>query len=478
MRRHVVVISVVFALVVGAIVGVVALTTPVRRTPLGVAALSADEAALVTRYADHADSRLFVELVGADGATRWSDDLTPLRPAEVEGYTGVAATADLVLVLAADRAHVAWLGALDRATGVPRWWVALPEIAARDDGGRVGPMLVVDPPRVYAAREVVAPDGARSERLDAVTLADGHLAWSLGKAELGPGHLDVRLVGAGADARLVVATADGRPVRELDRATGRTTRTHPIGSILCASADGLVGLAKDQATWIPLAGGPAVALGPAEPGLAWNHTCGLRGGDVVMNLERTTGWSLRRVARADGHVVFDQALGLGPLPVEPVLTAPLAELPRFIPHALCGSDGVPWCELAVVDLDTGRVTEHHRLVYAGTLTPIIAPDRSLVWLDRAAALVAVDPATGRLGGAVGFVAGFEGSDGGLRSAEVRGDDLAGRALWRFGVDNAHPGDLPYAVLDLDPPKLRALNGALEADDAAARVREFLGPGRP
>ncbi|MFO0747198.1 MAG: hypothetical protein U1F43_16265 [Myxococcota bacterium] len=469
MRRNVVIPAVVFALVVGVVVAVVALTTPVRRFPVGGLALGGDAALLFTRYNDYGDSRFFAELVGVDGDARWSDDTTPVRGAEALGFTGAVQAGDSLVMLGVDKAGVEWLGALAAADGQPRWWIALPGLAGREAGGRIGPMLSSDGARVFVVHETKthfgADGGPTSDRLDVRALADGSALWSLGEAELGAGRLDVRRVGG----HLLVASAGGREVRDVDPATGKTLATLPFGNILCSGADGFAAVAEDRLTWVPLAPGAApVPLDLRDPGLSWSNTCGFRGDDLVVNLERPTGWSVVRVVRATGRVQFDLPLGTGVLGTEPVMTG--AQLPRFVPFAYCGSDGpVPWCELAIADVDLGRVSERHHVIRSGELVPIMTGERAWVWADFFATLVAVDPASGKLGAATRFA--------GIIGHDLRADDIAADRLWLLGMDHEHPGDLPFAVVDLKSGAVVRTNGPVEASDATATVPELMA-GRP
>ena len=468
-----VVMAVAVGLAVGAVLAYLALTTPLRRYPLGVAAGDHGEAVLVTRFSDYADSRAFVDLVGPDGP-RWSVDVTPVFGHDIDGNTSAALAGDQVIVIGVDRMDVQWVGALARADGAVRWWTALGGEGGRAGGGRIGPSLLVDDTFVYVIHELRDPEAPPrteedvekkrpepwSERVDAVSLSDGKLAWSyppLGKSS--KGALDARFVGSA----LWVTHADRSGAHAIDRTNGQVTRTLPLDQVLCASPRGFVAIVHGQAQWVPLAGAP-VPLQLGDVRLGFSSTCGFRGDDVVLTFLRASSWSVARVVLASGQVAWEQVIGPSPIVSDPVVVG--ATFPRMVPIGLCSASPYPgWCEAIVVDVDGGAITTRKRTPRVDArVVPLLTSERAFLWLPERELLVDIDD-HGRPAGSRRF--------GGIGVRDLASDDVHDGELWLAGHQAAHPGRVPWIAYDLERGAVVHQQGDVDIEDGAEVVGEML-----
>lgn len=475
-KRYLVVIAVGIGALFGCVVAYLALTTPVRRFPVGFAAAGGGEAVLLSRFSNYGDSRVFVDLVGPEGS-RWSQETTPVFLFDVAGWSGAAATDDLVLVLGVDRRDVQWVGALAKSHGQPRWWTPLGGEGGRWGGGRNGPSVLLDEQRAYIIHEVRDPkmptialiderkdEEPLAERVDVVSLADGRLLWTYpGPSMSSKGSLDLRLVGE----RLIITHADGVGTRELNARSGVIVRTLELDAVLCASPRGIVGVRKNVASWLPYEGA-AVPLALTDARFEFTTTCGFRGDDLVLSLQRAGAWSVARVDLASGQPKWERALGSGPSPMEPVVLD--ATLPQVMPLVLCAREPYPGrCDVITVDLDAGSLLGRRRTPrIEEVVTPLVTAERAWLWLPTFELLVALD-GHGQPSGAFRFT--------GLGVRELAADDVRDGRLWLAGRVAARPGEVPWAAFDLARDAVVAVHGDLVVDDGGALIPQLLSPVR-
>lgn len=426
---------------------------PAERFVFGAAAAGPDAALLLTRRNEDSSTAFWVEHVDVEGRVRWSAEVSPLEPHEALGFTGVAVAEDRVIVLARQGEREVAV-ALERASGRRLWETPLP--AVRQAGGRIGPTVLVDGPRVYLVRET--SDASRLvERIDAVALADGAALWTFEADRSG----DVHLLAPGR--LLVSGFGEGGSV--IDGASGAVSQTIALTRVACPLADGVLALHRGRATIVP--GAADAPVWRAEPDPNWRvdgGPCGLRGEDPVLGAHDAefTAAGLVRVDRRTGAPRWRLALGARQL--EPMVALD-GRLPRWLPVSAYGDDesGAPVRELMIVDLDAGAVAR--RSSTADHAEVIVTAERAFVWLRFRQILIGLDPETGALVGATSF-AGI--------SSEVRRDDFASGALWLHGMGWARPAGLPWAAVDLSTGRLIRANGSVTAGDASAQIRTALG----
>lgn len=425
---------------------------PAERFVFGAAAAGPDAALLLTRRNEEYSTAFWVEHVDVEGRVRWSAEVSPLEPHEALGFTGVAVAEDRVIVLARQGEREVAV-ALERASGRRLWEAPLP--AVRQAGGRIGPTVLVDGPRVYLVRETSAATGL-VERIDAVALADGAALWTFEADRNG----DVHLLAPG---RLLVS-GFGEDGSVIDGASGAVSQTVALTRVACPLADGVLALHLGRAVVVPgAADAPVWRAGPDPDWRVDGGPCGLRGEDPVLGAHDAefTAAGLVRVDRRTGSPRWQLALGARQL--EPMVTLD-GRLPRWLPVSAYGDDaGASVRELMIVDLDAGTIAR--RSSTADYAEVIVTAERAFVWLRFRQILIGLDPETGALAGATSF-AGI--------SSEIRRDDFASGALWLHGMGWARPAGLPWAAVDLSTGGLIRANGAVTASDASAQLRAALG----
>ncbi|MCC6625222.1 MAG: PQQ-binding-like beta-propeller repeat protein [Deltaproteobacteria bacterium] len=455
MKKHIILWSVAFGLVAGALLTMLVVLTPVRRFPAGVVAGGDDDAILLTRFNDIALERYFVERI-ADGEGAWSIETSPLLPAE--GFTTTAArvAVDRVALTGTDGQGVDFAFALALDDGRLLWRTALPGSGGADLSGRLAARVLVDDARAYVLHDVYGGAGFVVDRLDAVALDDGRLLWSLTDEDLGARRFDV--LRRGAD--LVVT---GAPARRVDPATGAITARLAYDTVLCEGARGLVGVSGNDLVWAPDGAPERRVAFDQDVDLAWSTTCGFVGDDVVIDLTRRFMPRLARVDLATGAVVWERALGLGTVMEGPVALGPA--LPRLLPIPMCaqdgGADGPTSCVVVVVDLESGTIVQRHRAERAEAARTITTPDRAWLWVRHAGLLVGLDPETGALTSALHMER--------FTELEPQVDDAAGLHLWLAPRLYAHPGELPWVVVDLASGAVAKTGGDVEVTSVPPRL---------
>lgn len=339
---------------------------------IGVIATGPGEALLRSRGDDKVESDDFwLEPVDAGHSPRWRVAL-PVDAASAVGFGGLA-VADTQVIVLGRGPDGAIARALDRATGEQQWSVALPKIAEPD--ARPEPSVVIDGPRALFLRGIA---GQRATSIDAVALADGALLWTYHAGPLA----DVRPLAPG---RLLVAANHGSVV--IDGATGDVGETLDGVDVLCPLADGvLLNQGGDAAI---LTAAPVRTL-PAIDRLlvASEEWCGSRDGDVVVAMyPRDTSLESTAVRRAadTGQVRWTTPLGRRSLAEMVVVDG---RLPRFLPVYLSGKFEDDARELAVLDLDDGRVVQRGAITERAQV--FASAERAWVWVEERGNLIAID----------------------------------------------------------------------------------------
>ena len=344
--------------------------------------------------------------------------------------------------------------ALDRKAGRRLWQTALP---GDRPTGRIGPMVMIDGPRVYLVRETDAGQGP-TERIDALALEDGALLWTFAPETgidlhvLAPGRLLVGLRGGGG--------------RVLDGTSGAVSQTIELSRVICTIAEGALASARGQAMLVPAAADrPIWRIEAEQSWYASDGPCGARGEDPVLVARRGSDGAMMlvRVDRGSGRPRFQTELGAGN--VEPLVSLD-GRLPRFLPVAGFGSDegGAIRQEFAVFDLEDG--SEVRRAAIRDHVEVVATPERAWLWLPFKGLLVGLDPATGAIERASAVQ--------GLGTSHARREDLRFGSLWLHGYGWARPEALPWAAVDLRSGEFLRLNGIASARDATAEARASLG----
>jgi PQQ-like domain len=431
--------------------------TPATRFVYGLSPIGRDEAVLLTRRNEDHATHFWVQLVREDGAVVWSTETSPLAVRDALGFSGVAAS-DGRVVLLGERDQATVVLALGRSGGEQLWER---EVSSAPQH-RIGPMLVLDGPRVYALHDHVV--GERShETITALALEDGEVLWTLAAPhpEDEPRRLDVALRGPG---RLVVTNGTADAVIELDGQTGEARRSLPMRSQGCSTPRGIVGYDTRKLVWLPgpMAGGPeasprVVELGPdVRPSL--DGPCGEHGDDIVIGAalgDRDIG--LVRVGGEDGTVRW--TLPLGDWSFQRSTSAD-GRLPRFLPVGVYGThvEGGPMLEeVIVVDLEQGTIVsrnpiEDHRVAF-------VTAEQAYVMGTFSRVLVALDPATGGIARATHFPA--------TTGNDVHDEDYRFGRLWLFGMGWGRPTELSWAVIDLEGSEPPRVHGEIVAVDVTA-----------
>lgn len=426
-----------------ALVGISACSTPAPpRFVIGVIATGPGEALLRSRGDDKPESDDFwLEPVDAGRSPRWRVAL-PVDAASAVGFGGLA-VADTQVIVLGRGPDGAIARALDRATGEQQWSVALPKIAEPD--ARPEPSVVIDGPRALFLRGIA---GQRATSIDAVALADGALLWTYHAGQFA----EVRPLAPG---RLLVTANHGSVV--IDGATGDVGETLDGVDVLCPLADGvLLNQGGDAAI---LTAAPVRTL-PAIDRLlvASEEWCGSRDGDVVVAMyPRDTSLESTAVRRAadTGQVRWTTPLGRRSLAKMVVVDG---RLPRFLPVYLSGKFEDDARELAVLDLDDGRVVQRGAITERAQV--FASAERAWVWVEDRGNLIAIDPATGAYAGATGFGA-----------PSHAAEDVRFGELWLY---SKKPGGhaLPWATFDLATGKVLRHNGSITVGDASMEHRQL------
>lgn len=440
-----------------AIVGLVWVLTPATRFVYGIAPIDRDEAVLLTRRNEDDATHFWVQLVREDGAVVWSTETSPLAVRDALGFSGVAAS-DGRVVLLGERDQATVVLALGRSGG-ERLWER--EVSSAPQH-RIGPMLVLDGPRVYALHDHVVGDRS-IETITALALEDGEVLWTLAAPhpEVQSRRLDVALRGPG---RLVMTNWTTDETIELDGQTGEARRSLPMRSQGCSTPRGIVGYDPRKLVWLPgpVAGGQeasprVVELGPdVRPSL--DGPCGERGDDLVIGAalgDRDIG--LVRVGSEDGTVRWTLPLGDWSFQRSTSLDG---RLPRFLPVGVYGTqvEGGPLLdEVVVVDLDQGTIVsrnrvDDHRVAFA-------TAERAYVMGTFSHVLVALDPATGAIASATRFP--------GTTGNDVHDEDYRFGRLWLFGMGWGRPAELSWAAVDLEGGEPPRVHGEIVAVDVTA-----------
>jgi len=424
---------------------------PATRFIYGLAPVGLNEALLLTRRNESDATYFWAQLVKDDGSVAWSREVTPLHTREALGFTGVAASADRIVLLG-EREGTTVVKALARGDGEPQWETAL----AQGESNHIGPMLIIDGPRVYALHGI---GEQRYETLTALALSDGAVLWTLDPAvEKHRPRLHFALIEPG---RLLVSDASATGAVEYDGATGRVVRTLPLHS-KCDTPRTIIGDRIGAVVVMPRAGRAVepVHLTGAGRG-ALTGPCGERGDDVIIGQSTGDGSTNIGLARVDGRSgdvrwrldfgrrMFGEAIrGNG-------------QLPRFLPLVVFGSelaDGPILTQVVVVDLDAGSIVSRNPV--SEHMLPFVTAGRGYVMAPFARVMFALDPETGALASAT-RLDGTSGND-------VRAEDFRFGRLWLIGKNFGRPSELGWAVLDLESARPLHLNGGLGAVDVTAR----------
>lgn len=440
-----------------AVVGLVWRLMPATRFVYGLSPIGRDEAVLLTRRNEDDATHFWVQLVREDGAVAWSTETSPLAVREALGFSGVAAS-DGRVVLLGEREQAAVVLTLGRSGGERLWERELSSAPQH----RIGPLLVLDGPRIYALHDVVVGDRS-DETITALALEDGEVLWTLAAPhpEAQPRGLDVALLGPG---RLVVTQRATDEAIELDGQSGEARRSLPMRSQVCSTPRGIVGHDAHAVVWVPrpAAGGPeasprVVALGPdVRP--SHEGPCGARGDDLLIGAalgDRDIG--LVRVGVEDRTVRW--ALPLGDWSFQRSTSAD-GRLPRFLPMVVYGTqaEGGPMLhEVIVVDLDQGAIVSRNRV--DDHRVAFVTAERAYVMGTFSHVLVALDPATGAIASATRFAA--------TTGNDVHEEDYRFGRLWLFGMGWGRPAALSWAAVDLEGGEPPRVHGEIVAVDATA-----------
>lgn len=430
---------------------------PATRFSYGVSAVDGDEAVLLTRRNEDRATYFWIELIRSDGSTLWSTEVSPLQPGDALGFTGIAASADRILVLG-ERDHRAVVLGLSRATGEKLWDTTLPPPLT--SSSRIGTALIPDGPRAYAIYDSTSGETSRDE-LSALSVADGKILWSLsGEAAARLGRvLHVSLLGPD---RLFVRGNESPDGLVLDGATGAQLRSVEVPAGTCPFPGGLVGFTSRSAIFVPAAEGAPLRRLDLDPvwRRSWSGPCGVRGGELIVGLEHPEHRELA-LERFDPDGTSRWQLSLGERWSFEPLTGDGGSLPRFLPLDVYGSrvEGGPIArELVIVDLDAGTVSA--RIPHEEQLVVLAARERAYLWARRSRTLVALDPGTGRLESATAI--------GSAYVSDLQDEDFHAGQLWLAGSTWAAPPELPWAVFDLAAGRAAHVNGGLVLTDVTAR----------
>jgi outer membrane protein assembly factor BamB len=433
---------------------IVQAVTPATRFIYGLAPVSREEAVLLTRRNEDHATYFWAELVASDGTHRWSSELTPFETHDALGYSGVAATAELVLLLGARDASTVVM-ALARATGERVWETT---VAAGTGPDRIGPTLVVDPPRLLVLHERVAGE-RRDETISALSLADGKTLWQLAPpAYPGGVRIDAELLGPG---RLLMTSPAG--VVELATTDGSARRTLPVNWLRCATPRGIVTTDGLEVLLVPRpqAGEEVTDLRlgiGADERVALQGPCGERDGDLVLGPAsgKGVGIGLARLDPVSGAARWQ--LDLGKWISENAESAD-GRLPRFLPLYVFGSEtegGPILTQVVVVDLDRGTIVSRNPV--EGNMQVFFTAERAYVLARSGGALHAIDPASGALGRVTRLAR--------IDSDDVRAEDFRFGPLWMSGMSWGGPADLSWMVFDLERGEPLRLNGKVGASEVA------------
>jgi outer membrane protein assembly factor BamB len=428
---------------------------PAERFTYGVAPIGRDEAMLLTRRNESDRTQFWAQLVRTDGETAWTAEISPIETAEALGFSGIAANQDRVLLLGR-REGTTVVMALDRETGDELWETVVPSATLE----RIGPMLLVDGPRVYAIHQ---EGDSRSETITALALDDGAILWRLGPRDGSVDRLHVELL---APARLVV-TGRGPAGLELDGATGKVWRSLPFDRLLCTVPRGIVGREKARRVVLlqrPASDGQEATASTARLGadmriVSRDGPCGERGGDLIIGAQSDdhNALSIVRIDADSGAVLWILPLGNRAFGA-PVVTLD-GRLPRFMPVSAFDRNearGPIREEIVVVDLDRGAVRARYRT--DENWQAFVTGDRAYAMSSfLRATVVALDPATG----AVARVTRLDGVD----RIYLRWQHLRFGHLWLSGrMGWARPSELDWAAMDLTTGRPVHLNGDVVATD--------------
>lgn len=453
MNRRLVIAALV-ALVIGGALLLVRTLVPDERFIFGVAAAGPTEALLLTRRNEDHSTAFWIEHVDLAGQLRWSVELSPLKPRDALGFTSVAAADDRIVVLGL-RGNDEVALALDRTSGKRLWETVLP--GAHETTGRIGPMVLIDGPRVYLVRETKS-GGGLADRVDALSLADGATLWAF-EPDKGA---DVYLLGP--DRLLVSSMHGGASV--LAGATGEVSQEIELTRVLCSVPEGLLATHVDRALIVPTAADrPVWHTEPDPKWQVWDGPCGARGEDLVLgvrdHVRDSTG--LARIDRKTGLPRWQIDLGI--VQSNPILTLD-GRLPRFLPVYVYGShgEGPIVNEIAIVDLDAGVVMKRATIV--DHVEVLATAERAWLWFRFKNTLAGLDPATGLLTSATHFA--------GLSGADIRHDDLQFGALWLHGMGWDRPAALPWMAVDLGTGEVLRTAASIVPRDETAALRTMLG----
>lgn len=441
---------------------VVNLLTPDTRFAYGVAPLARDQAVLLTRRNEDDATYFWVERVGSDGSVAWTTELSPIEAADALGFSGVAATDTQVLLLGERRGLTTGdtvVMSLSRDSGSREWEITVADTPPR----RIGPMLIVDPPRLYVIHERVLDAERREDAITALALADGKLLWRLEPPADAPLVMqrEVALRGPG---RLLTTSPTG--LVELDGATGATREAFPFNWLRCGTPMGIVASDGRKLAFLPRVaetggdhGADARTL-ELDPGWrdAIEGPCGMRGDDLVVGTMHTSGGiGLTRLDPTTGATRW--LLDLGPWLYDLGTTAN-GRLPRFVPLVVFGTQvqgGLMENQVVVVDLDQGTIVDRHPV--RDHMRPLVTADRAYVMGLFIGTLFALDPATGKLARATHL--------GGLDTSDFRAEDYRFGTLWLTGTGWGGPADLAWLVFDLETGSPVRVNGKVTLEDVTA-----------
>ncbi len=453
-KRRRLLLGLVAALTAALVIWVV---TPKARFIYGLSPISPDEAVLLTRHNGKDATYFFVQLMRTDGSVSWSVDVTPFETHEALGFSGIAASEDRVVLLG-QRENDITVMARSRATGELLWETKL---ASQATLHRIGPMLLVDPPRIHVHYERSFDEKTTAEALTTLALADGAVLWNYEPSgdERRPGGLDVALLGA---ASLLVGTRSS--LLEIDGATGKVHRELPKSRFRCETPAGIIGTWGREVILVPraTADGGQAAVRRMDLGVLRADTfgpCGLRGEDLILATMKDEGddhrIGLARIDLSRGEVRFDLQLK-GSLFGE--FRTVDGRLPRFLPVSVFRTEvDAKEKEVVVVDVDEGTILGHHSV--RDHMIPFVTAERAFVMGPFTRTILALDPATGALESATRLK--------GLGIHDVRREDLRFGSFWAAGTGWARPASLSWVIFDLATGKLARTNGELVPMDVTA-----------
>ncbi len=438
------------------------LVRPVERLIVGISALDADHALVISRHQGE-ETRFFVQKVSTAGTTLWVTETTPFSTADHLGFSGVTADATRVFLLGDTPRGISAM-ALDTDNGNVLWERL---VAENQQQNRIGPMLFL------AGNTLLTVHTARMEgyreTLTALDKESGNIVWP--KADADRRFTEPFFSIAIPSPERIIAVektlgADGGDGIEIDAATGKSLRKLPFFWSVCATPRGAIGLGRETGpSFVPLEGGTLrepILLGSKRqwtlPG-GNDAPCGIFGDTVIFALAE-------RVADAAEFAVtlvgFDMHSGdikwrrdfPGAIGLSESDSAD-GRLPRIYPvishNASRGSAPGPQT-ITVIDLQNGNLIREVPLPDTGPFRVFATSQRAFIQkITSPMSITTIDPATGDE---------VEDSPGPAHCEITRDDFRFGRLWLSGGYDLAGPEDLPFQAVDLESWQILHTHGRL------------------